>query len=229
MVANKYERVMAENALTMFSTLEIFDEEFTPFVELHKIKREMALPGKDLSSRIQIMAYDTIIAGGTVITAEGRKQADVAFKGESIAAVGKGLAARNKNGAVIVDAKNKYVIPGGIDAHVHLELPFCGTISSDDWVTGTRAAARGGVTTVIDFAIPYGEDSLEDAFNKWSDKGILLHGPGDDGSWSVDLDLEPGKYQYMFVVDEAHWIADENADAWVDDGFGHVNSVMVVM
>jgi hypothetical protein len=56
MVANKYEQVMSENALTMFSTHEIFDEEFTPLVELHKIKREMALPGKDLSSRIQIMA-----------------------------------------------------------------------------------------------------------------------------------------------------------------------------
>ena len=52
-----------------------------------------------------------------------------------------------------------YVIPGGVDVHVHLELPFCGTVSSDDWNTGTRAAARGGVTTVIDFAIPYGEES----------------------------------------------------------------------
>ena len=51
--------------------------------------------------------------------------------------------------------------------HVHLELPFCGTVSSDDWNTGTRAAARGGVTTVIDFAIPYGQESLVDAFNNW--------------------------------------------------------------
>ncbi len=51
--------------------------------------------------------------------------------------------------------------------HVHLELPFCGTVSSDDWNTGTRAAARGGVTTVIDFAIPYGNESLLDAYNNW--------------------------------------------------------------
>ena len=51
--------------------------------------------------------------------------------------------------------------------HVHLELPFCGTVSSDDWNTGTRAAARGGVTTVIDFAIPYGEEILDDAYNNW--------------------------------------------------------------
>lgn len=113
------------------------------------------------------MAYDTIIANGTVISAEGQEQADVAIQGEKIAAVGKGLARGATNGAAIVDATGKYVIPGGVDVHVHLELPFCGTVSSDDWNTGTRAAARGGVTTVIDFAIPYGEQSLEDAYNIW--------------------------------------------------------------
>src|SRR4029079_5795600 len=62
------------------------------------------------------------------------------------------------------------VIPGGIAVHVHLELPFCGTVSSDDWCTGTRAAARGGVTTVIDFAIPYGEQSLDDAYHAWLER-----------------------------------------------------------
>src|SRR6516165_3124233 len=113
------------------------------------------------------MAHDTIIANGTVISAEGQEQADVAVSGEKIAAIGKGLAKANPNGAAIIDATGKYVIPGGVDVHVHLELPFCGTVSSDDWNTGTRAAARGGVTTVIDFAIPYGQQSLEDAFNNW--------------------------------------------------------------
>src|SRR5262245_5045745 len=98
------------------------------------------------------MKFDTIITGGTVVTAGGEKKADVAIKGQKIAAVGAGLA-RQKNGAAVVDAKGKYVIPGAIDVHVHLELPFCGTVSSDDWNTGTRAAACGGVTTVIDFAI----------------------------------------------------------------------------
>src|SRR5579864_4994227 len=113
------------------------------------------------------MAYDTIIANGTVISADGQELADVAIQGEKIAAVGKGLNRGASNGAAIVDAAGKYVIPGGVDVHVHLELPFCGTVSSDDWNTGTRAAARGGVTTVIDFAIPYGEQTLEEAFETW--------------------------------------------------------------
>jgi dihydropyrimidinase len=113
------------------------------------------------------MAYDTIIANGTVVSADGQEKADVAIKGEKIAAVGKGLA-KNGAAAAVIDATGKHVIPGGIDVHVHLELPFCGTVSADDWNTGTRAAACGGVTTVIDFAIPYGQETLEDAFNNWS-------------------------------------------------------------
>jgi dihydropyrimidinase len=112
------------------------------------------------------MAYDTIIANGTVVSAEGQEQADVALQGEKIAAVGKGLA-RSAAGATVLDASGKYVLPGVLDVHVHLELPFCGTVSSDDWNTGTRAAARGGVTTVIDFAIPYGQQSLEEAYDIW--------------------------------------------------------------
>ena len=113
------------------------------------------------------MPYDLIIANGTVVSATGQEQADVAIQGERIAAVNKGLI-KNADGAKVVDASGKYVIPGALDVHVHLELPFCGTVSSDDWNCGTRAAARGGVTTVIDFAIPYGQESLEDAFNNWS-------------------------------------------------------------
>ncbi len=113
------------------------------------------------------MGFDLVITGATVVGPRGRETADVAVEGETIAAVGTGLAAGAKE---VVDAAGKYLIPGGIDVHVHLELPFCGTTSSDDWETGTRAAARGGVTTVIDFAIPYGEESLADAFANWSAK-----------------------------------------------------------
>jgi dihydropyrimidinase len=113
------------------------------------------------------MDYDVVIAGGIVVGAEGQARGDVAIRGETIAAVGPGLAASARPGTPIVDAEGRYVIPGGVDVHVHLELPFCGTVSSDDWNTGTRAAARGGVTTVIDFAIPYGEESLLDAYDNW--------------------------------------------------------------
>ena len=113
------------------------------------------------------MDYDVVITNGTILSADGETKADVAIRGETIAAVGPGLAAQAGAGTEIIDATGRQVIPGGVDVHVHLELPFCGTVSSDDWNTGTRAAARGGVTTVIDFAIPYGQESLHDAFNNW--------------------------------------------------------------
>src|SRR5712692_4514874 len=113
------------------------------------------------------MAYNTIITNGTVLSAEGQEKADVAIQGEKIAAVGKRLARDGNHNTNIIDATGKYVIPGGVDVHVHLELPFCGTVSADDWNTGTKAAARGGVTTVIDFAIPYGQQTLQEAFDTW--------------------------------------------------------------
>ena len=116
------------------------------------------------------MKLDTIISGGTVVTHDSQRVADVGIRGEKIAAIGKGLAKQNGNGATVVDASGKYVIPGALDVHVHLELPFCGTVSSDDFDSGTRAAARGGVTTVIDFAIPYGKESLMTAYRNWRDK-----------------------------------------------------------
>lgn len=128
------------------------------------------------------MQFDTIIANGTVVNADKSQQADVAIKGEKIAKVAKGLAKSimgsagvspaMANGTKIIDAVGCYVIPGGVDVHVHLALPFCGTTSSDDYNTGTRAAARGGVTTVIDFAIPYGEESLQQAVDNWMSKAV---------------------------------------------------------
>jgi len=116
------------------------------------------------------MTYDTIIRGGTLVTAAGKVRSDLAIKGERIAAIGQDLAGDRGNGARIVDARGRYVLPGGVDVHVHLELPFCGTVSSDDYDSGTRAAARGGVTTVIDFAIPYGNDTLRQAVDNWHAK-----------------------------------------------------------
>lgn len=116
------------------------------------------------------MNFDTIIANGTLVNADEIERADVAINGEKIAKIGKGLARKNANGARIIDADGCYVMPGALDVHVHLALPFCGTVSSDDYDSGTRAAARGGVTTVIDFAIPYGEESLHDAVENWKKK-----------------------------------------------------------
>ena len=98
------------------------------------------------------MTFTRIVQGGQVVTPEGIVTADVGIRGEQIAAIGPGL---DPAGADLVDASGHYVIPGVLDVHVHLELPFCGTVSADDYRSGTRAGARGGVTTLIDFAIPY--------------------------------------------------------------------------
>ncbi len=113
------------------------------------------------------MDYDVVITNGTILSGDGETKADVAIRGETIAAVGPNLVARAGAGAEIIDATGRQVIPGGVDVHVHLELPFCGTVSSDDWKTGTRTTARGGVTTVIDFAFRMGKKSLTDAANNW--------------------------------------------------------------
>ncbi|MDH5235921.1 MAG: dihydropyrimidinase [Gemmatimonadota bacterium] len=112
-------------------------------------------------------AFDTVIKGGNVVTPGGSFTGDVGIKGEKIAALGESLDA---TGAKVIDAKGHHVIPGVLDVHVHLELPFCGTVSSDDYRSGTRAAARGGVTTVIDFAIPSATGSLSEAADTWMKK-----------------------------------------------------------
>ncbi|HWL93063.1 MAG TPA: amidohydrolase family protein, partial [Phycisphaerae bacterium] len=117
------------------------------------------------------MAFDTIITNGTVVHVTGSEKADVAIAGEKIAKVGRGLAKKAAgNGTRVINASGCYVIPGALDVHVHLDLPFCGTTSADDYDSGTRAAARGGVTTVIDFAIPYGDESLQQAVDNWKGK-----------------------------------------------------------
>jgi dihydropyrimidinase len=96
--------------------------------------------------------YDTVIRNGTLITPEGAVHADLGIAGEHIAAIGQGLA--SLAGTLSLDASGKLVIPGAIDPHVHLEMPAGPVRSSDDWVTGTIAAACGGTTTVIDFVEP---------------------------------------------------------------------------
>ena len=95
------------------------------------------------------MKFDTVIRGGTLITPSGPVLADLGIAGERIAAIGTGLA-----GKTVIDATGKLVLPGAIDPHVHLQMPAGAVTSSDDWETGTIAAACGGTTTVIDFVEP---------------------------------------------------------------------------
>ncbi len=117
----------------------------------------------------------TLIQGGTVVSATGRVEADVLIDGEKIVAVvnpgstvfGSDLTA---SADVVVDATGKYVIPGGIDAHTHFELPFGGTEASDSFESGTRAAAWGGTTSVIDFAVQTYGTKVPDGLAKWHEK-----------------------------------------------------------
>jgi len=112
--------------------------------------------------------FDTIVKGGNVVTPAGTFRGDVGISGEKISALGVNLEADKET--KIVDATGHHVIPGVLDVHVHLELPFMGAVSADDYRTGTRAGARGGVTTVIDFAIPYAGESLSQAADNWMKK-----------------------------------------------------------
>src|SRR2546427_4754020 len=114
------------------------------------------------------MGFDTIIANGKVVTATDTYLADIAISAGKIEVVGQNLP--RQNAARVLEAMGKYVFPGGIDVHTHLDMPFGGTTSADDFETGTRAAAFGGTTTLIDFAIQYKGQSLRTAFDTWMKK-----------------------------------------------------------
>src|SRR5947209_3446619 len=114
------------------------------------------------------MGFDTIIKNGTVVTAIDSYLADVGITGGKIAVMAADLPVQNASN--VIDAANKLVLPGGIDVHTHLDMPFGGTTSADDFETGTRAAAFGGTTTLIDFAIQYKGQPLRQAFDTWMDK-----------------------------------------------------------
>ena len=113
-----------------------------------------------------------LVRGGTVVTAEGTLDADVLIEGEKIAAVLARPAADGLQASAgeVVDAAGKYVIPGGIDGHTHMEMPFGGTFSVDTFATGTTAAAWGGTTTIIDFAVQAKGTSLLATLDKWHSK-----------------------------------------------------------
>ncbi|WP_088282328.1 dihydropyrimidinase [Ideonella sp. A 288] len=106
-----------------------------------------------------------LIRGGTVVNADREFRADVLCVDGRIAAVGANLAA--PAGADVLDAGGRYVIPGGIDPHTHMQLPFMGTVTRDDFYSGTAAAMAGGTTTIIDFVIPDPKQPLMDAYRTW--------------------------------------------------------------
>jgi dihydropyrimidinase len=122
------------------------------------------------------MRLDTIIQNGTVLTATDTYKADVGISGGTIAAIAANLPA--ESAAKSIDASGCFVTPGGIDVHTHLDMPFGGTTSADDFESGTIAAAFGGTTTLIDFAIQYKGQTLRTAFDAWMKKA--------DGKAAID-------------------------------------------
>jgi dihydropyrimidinase len=109
----------------------------------------------------------TLIKNGTVVTATDQYRGDVLVEDEKIAVIGLSL---DVQADTVIDAAGKYVLPGGIDVHTHLDMPFGGATSADDFETGTRAAAFGGTTTIVDFAIQFRGQTLHYAMETWAKK-----------------------------------------------------------
>ncbi|PYS34576.1 MAG: dihydropyrimidinase [Acidobacteria bacterium] len=109
----------------------------------------------------------TLIKGGHIVTASDSYVADILIDEASVVLIGRDLEGIPLSTDKTIDASGKYVIPGGIDPHTHMDLPFGGTYSSDDFETGTRAAAVGGTTTIVDFAVQYHGQALNEALDVW--------------------------------------------------------------
>jgi len=114
------------------------------------------------------MRFDTLIRGGTIVTATDTYVSDVGIVGGKISVIGLNLPV--EGAGKVIEARGMLVMPGGIDVHTHLDMPFGGTTSADDFETGTVAAAYGGTTTLIDFAIQYKGQTLRHAFDTWMKK-----------------------------------------------------------
>src|SRR5450432_2623911 len=136
----------------------------------------------------------TLIKGGKVVSAAATIAADVLIEGEKIAKVAPGIDA---TGHALVDATGMLVLPGGIDVHTHLDMPFGGTTSADDYEWGTRAAAIGGTTTLIDFALQSMGKPMGESFKTWRAKS--------EGKACIDYAL------HMAVTDLGP------NDAWLDE------------
>ncbi len=148
-----------------------------------------------------------LIKGGTVISATGADLADVLVDGEKIVALlapGSDVAISAESGsAKVIDATGKYVIPGGVDAHTHMELPFGGTSASDTFETGTRAAAWGGTTTIVDFAVQSSGRQVRDCLDEWMAKA--------EGNCAID-------YGFHMILGDINEASLKEMDILVDEG-----------
>jgi len=140
----------------------------------------------------------TLITNGTVVNADVSTQADVLVDGEQIVAVGRGLAGSDLGAGSerTIDASGKYVIPGAIDVHTHMELPFGGTFAKDTFETGSRAAAVGGTTTILDFAVQSKGKSLREGLETWMAKAEG-NATVDYGFHMIMSDVTPGSLAEM--------------------------------
>lgn len=145
----------------------------------------------------------TLITNGTVVNADGSQQADVLVDGETIAAVGRGLGAFVGAVDQTIDATGKLVIPGGIDVHTHMELPFGGTFAKDTFESGTVAAAHGGTTTIIDFAVQTRGRSLREGLDAWHAKA--------EGNCAID-------YGFHMIMSDVNESTIAEMDTLVNEG-----------
>ena len=142
----------------------------------------------------------TLIKNGTIVTAVDQYRGDVLLEGEKIALIGTSL---NIEADTRIDATGKYVLPGGIDVHTHLDMPFGGTTSADDFESGTIAAAFGGTTSLIDFAIQYKGQTLHHAWDTWMKKA--------EGKAAID-------YGFHMIVTDLNAETENEMDALVHQG-----------
>jgi dihydropyrimidinase len=143
----------------------------------------------------------TIIRGGTVVTAVDQYRGDVLIEDEKITAIATSFDGVDADRTI--DASDKLVIPGGIDVHTHLDMPFGGTTSADDFESGTIAAAHGGTTSVVDFAIQYHGQTLRQALDAWSKKA--------EGKAAID-------YGFHMIITELTDAVEKEMDALVREG-----------
>ncbi|MGZ6339395.1 MAG: amidohydrolase family protein, partial [Candidatus Limnocylindrales bacterium] len=145
----------------------------------------------------------TLIANGTVVNADGSTDADVLIDGETIAALGRDLAGQGLTADRTIDATGRYVIPGAIDAHTHMELPFGGTFAKDTFESGSRAVAFGGTTTILDFAVQAKGKSLREGLDVWLAKA--------EGHTCVD-------YGFHMIISDVTDASLAEMDQLVDEG-----------